>query len=202
MIKAVLRAFALLLVAPMAIMELIARAAVSRDVFFEGQSQLLSLIPGRPGMYLRVAYYRMTLKHCAPDCCIEFGTVFSRSEAEVGARAYVGQRCSIGNASIGANTMLSDGVYVLSGGAQHGTAAGARAFQDQAVEFRRVTIAENCWIGTAAIVMADVGVGTVIGAGTVVTKPVPAGVVAVGVPARVVRPVAPEAVAAEAAKPR
>jgi acetyltransferase-like isoleucine patch superfamily enzyme len=35
--------------------------------------------------------------------------------------------------------------------------------------------------------MADVGEGTVVGAGAVVTKPLPPHVVAVGVPAKVVR---------------
>jgi acetyltransferase-like isoleucine patch superfamily enzyme len=36
--------------------------------------------------------------------------------------------------------------------------------------------------------MADVGRGTVVGAGAVVVKPVPDEVIAAGVPARVIRP--------------
>jgi len=50
-----------------------------------------------------------------------------------------------------------------------------------------ITIGANCWIGSSAVIMADVGEGTTIGAGAVVTKPIPAGVVAVGVPARVIK---------------
>ena len=36
-----------------------------------------------------------------------------------------------------------------------------------------VTIGADCWIGAAAIVMADVGAGSTIGAGSVVSRPIP-----------------------------
>ena len=50
-------------------------------------------------------------------------------------------------------------------------------------------IGKNCWIGAGAILLPGVTVGdnTVIGAGSVVTKDLPAGVVAVGNPCRVLR---------------
>ncbi|HYG72259.1 MAG TPA: sugar O-acetyltransferase [Actinomycetota bacterium] len=52
-----------------------------------------------------------------------------------------------------------------------------------------ITIGDNAWIGAAVIVMPGVSIGdnTVVGAGAVVTKDLPANVVAVGNPARVVR---------------
>ena len=52
---------------------------------------------------------------------------------------------------------------------------------------RLVRIGAGSWIGAAAVVMADVGPESVVGAGSVVTQPVPGGVVAAGVPSRVVR---------------
>lgn len=52
-----------------------------------------------------------------------------------------------------------------------------------------ITIGGNVWIGGGAIVLAGVSIGddAVIGAGAVVTRDVPAGAVAVGNPARVIR---------------
>ena len=54
-----------------------------------------------------------------------------------------------------------------------------------------VRIGRNCWLGAGVIVLPGVTIGdnSVIGAGSVVTKDIPANVVAVGSPCRVVRPI-------------
>jgi maltose O-acetyltransferase len=53
-----------------------------------------------------------------------------------------------------------------------------------------ITIGDNVWLGGGAVVCPGVTIGadTVVGAGSVVTRDLPAGVLALGAPARVVRP--------------
>lgn len=54
-----------------------------------------------------------------------------------------------------------------------------------------VHIGKNCWIGAGAVIVPGVTIGddTVIGAGSIVTRDIPSGVVAVGNPCRVMRKV-------------
>jgi maltose O-acetyltransferase len=54
-----------------------------------------------------------------------------------------------------------------------------------------IAIGDNVWIGGGALLIGGVTIGpdTVIGAGSVVTRDIPAGVVAVGAPCRVLREV-------------
>ena len=61
---------------------------------------------------------------------------------------------------------------------------------EKALQFNMpVHIGRNCWLGAGVIVLPGVTIGdnTVIGAGSVVTKDIPANVVAVGNPCKVLR---------------
>jgi acetyltransferase-like isoleucine patch superfamily enzyme len=55
-----------------------------------------------------------------------------------------------------------------------------------------VTLRKGAWIGAGAILLpgVEIGANAVIGAGSVVTRPVPPGLVAAGNPARVIRAIA------------
>lgn len=113
-----------------------------------------------------------------------YSTLFSKQAVSIGDNTYIGFDCNIGNVQIGCNVLISDGVTIMSGRHQHGTADKDRAFRYQNGEYQRVMIGDGAWIGAGAIVMANVGSGVIVGAGCVVTKPVPDGDVVGGVPAR------------------
>lgn len=175
------------LVFPLAAAERFARRIACRDVWLGMQTEFLSLFPGKTGVLIRNAYYHLILAKCPLDCCISFGTIISKNAAEIGHRVYIGWQCFIGLATIDDDTMLGDNVHVLSGRHQHGTSVTDVPFQDQPQVFSRVRIGRNCWIGSNTVIMADIGDNSIIGAGSVVTKAVPADCVAAGNPARVLR---------------
>jgi acetyltransferase-like isoleucine patch superfamily enzyme len=83
--------------------------------------------------------------------------------------------------------LIGSGVHITSGRRTHGTADLSVPIREQEGERTLVRIGEGAWIGSAAVIMADVGRHAVVGAGSVVTRPIPDGVVAAGVPARVIR---------------
>ena len=191
-LKPVLRATALLWVSPWLLAYRVARRLVERDRAFLAASESLARVPGTRGVYCRQAFYRRTLARCGRDVYFGWLSTFSKALATVGDGAYIGRRCSVGLADIGAEVMLADGVQVLSGAHQHPLSNDpGRSHRESEPAFERIAIGAGAWIGAGAIVMADVGEGAVVGAGAVVNRAVPPRVVAVGVPARVARTLGP-----------
>ena len=86
---------------------------------------------------------------------------------------------------VGDGTMFGPNVVVASAGHPILPILREKAFQ---YNFP-VNIGKNCWIGAGVVLVPGVSVGdnTVIGAGSVVTRDIPANVVAVGNPCRVLR---------------
>lgn len=160
---------------------------LGKDRALEGSTQLLALFPGLCGQYIRRAFLAWTIVECHPSATICFGTILSKTATRIGANAYVGPYCSLGSVTIERNALIATGVHILSGGRMHGTDDPSRPIREQEGEFVHVTMGAGCWIGAGAVVMADVGRDSIVGAGAVVTKPVPDKFVAAGVPANVIR---------------
>jgi len=186
-IKSVVHALAWLAVTPSVISWWMRSRIMGPDRALEGSTQLWALVPGLAGQYLRRAFLSRTINGCARTATIEFGTIFSSASASIGDRAYLGPRCHIGWAIIEANALLAAGVHVPSGAKTHGIDDVTIAIRDQPTTKTPVTIGSGSWIGSAAIVMANVGHDAVIAAGAVVTRPIPELSIAGGVPARVLR---------------
>jgi maltose O-acetyltransferase len=89
--------------------------------------------------------------------------------------------------TIGDDVQLGPYVQLLT--ASHPVEPGPR--RDKWEGSAPIVIEDNVWLGGGVVVCPGVTIGadTVVGAGSVVTRDLPAGVVAVGAPARAVRPV-------------
>jgi virginiamycin A acetyltransferase len=178
---------ATLAVAPAIVSFAVRSRLLGRDRALEASTQLLGLVPGLVGQYVRRAFLARALDECHPSATVEFGVLFSAAGARIGEHVYVGPRCHLGLVDLERDVLLAAGVHIPSGGAIHGTARTDVPIREQPGVRTRVRVGVGAWIGSAAVIMADVGAGTVVGAGSVVTRPLPPMVVAAGVPARVLR---------------
>lgn len=88
---------------------------------------------------------------------------------------------------VGNYVHISPFVIINTGGLDY-----KQTMQDRDHIKKKVIIRDGVWIGSGAIINPGVEIGenSVIGAGAVVTKDIPANVVAVGVPARIIKNIA------------
>lgn len=110
------------------------------------------------------------------------------SNLSIGDNVFINFNCVVldcAAVTIGDRTQIAPGVQLLA--ADHPRDAETRRGLLELA--RPVSIGSNVWIGAAAIVLPGISVGddAIIGAGSVVTRDVPNGVLAVGNPCRVVR---------------
>lgn len=108
---------------------------------------------------------------------------------EIGARTFINYDCVLldcNRIKIGDEVQIAPGVHIYT--ASHPLDARQRR---SGVEFALpVTIGDGVWLGGGTIVCPGVSVGenTVVGAGSVVTRDLPAHVFAAGNPCRIIRP--------------
>ena len=127
------------------------------------------------------AYVRLVLGDVQADPCVGLhigpGTIIN-----VG--AYLSGE---GGLSIGADVLIGADAKLLSAG--HEIDAGDEIIARNRITRAAITIDDGAWIGAGAIVLEGVrvGRGAVVAAGAVVRTDVPDGMIAAGVPARIIR---------------
>ncbi|MFS0698849.1 sugar O-acetyltransferase [Cellulomonas sp. 179-A 4D5 NHS] len=119
---------------------------------------------------------------------------------DYGSQIHVGARCfanyglvalDVATITIGDDVQMGPNVQLLT--PTHPVEPGPR--RDKWEAAKPIAIGDNVWLGGGVVVLPGVTIGenTVVGAGSVVTRDLPANVVAVGNPARVVRTIGDDA---------
>lgn len=117
-------------------------------------------------------------------CCINNAV----GDVVIGAGTRIGLHSTIiGPVTIGDNVHLAQGIVVTA--LNHNFQDITKRIDEQGISTEAVTIANDVWIGANATILPGVSIGThsVIAAGAVVTKDVPAYSVAGGVPAKIIK---------------
>ncbi len=185
--KQVLFWFCTLLVLPVLVKYHILKRLLDPSQALDSASQSVAHAPGLLGRYIRAAFYHWVLASSDRTAFIGFGTLFSQPAAILESNVYIGPRCHLGLVRLGKDVLLGAGVHIPSGGQTHFFDDPNVPIRDQGGERSMISIGAGAWIGSAAVILADIGAGTIVGAGSVVTKPLPANVIAAGVPAKILR---------------
>jgi maltose O-acetyltransferase len=145
---------------------------------------------GRWACALRRVLVRGFVDSVAPDANIERGATILGRDVRIGRRSGIGLRARIATSChIGDHVMMGPEVMIYS--LNHRFRSPDLPMMDQGdAEDRPVVIEDDVWIGARAILLPGVrvGSGSVVGAGAVVSRDVPQGVIVAGNPAKVVGP--------------
>jgi acetyltransferase-like isoleucine patch superfamily enzyme len=157
------------------------------DVMFRICSEILSLIPTFLGYRPRHEFYKRTLQSCGNELLTWFGVVFTHREINIGNFVTIGRNSTLYHCDIGDNVMLGENVEILAGTKYHLYDRTDIPMNRQGGMLKRVKIGNDVFIGSKAIIMADIGDGAVVGAGAVVTKKVEPFTIVAGNPASMIK---------------
>ena len=122
------------------------------------------------------------------DCIIETG---EKGSVKIGAKSYIHPGCHfnayLSAINIGSSVMIAAECAFYAH--DHGMKPGVPIRTQPLLTKGPIYVGDNAWLGTKVTVLNGVriGIGAVVGAGSVVTKDVPDNAIAYGVPARVAK---------------
>jgi acetyltransferase-like isoleucine patch superfamily enzyme len=142
-------------------------------------------------------YHNIELDSCSLDRGVTLlcgGSPREGIKLKIGPGSYLNRRTfvdAIESVEIGQFVAIGPDCYITDH--DHGVDP-TRAPLDQEMVAKRTYIGDRAWLGAKVIVLKGVTIGqnAVIGAGSVVTRDIPAYAVAVGIPARVIRTRTPD----------
>lgn len=148
------------------------------------------VLPGVEGLFLRGLFYRMMFKSCGGNLLIypSVYIIFSR-------KIFVGKRFAVnvgsyldgrGGITIGDNVLIGPNCILVS--CEHGYSRTDIPMCQQDIKYAPIRIANDVWIGGNCVIKSGVTIneGSIVAAGTVVTKDVPPYCIFGGVPGQVI----------------
>jgi len=151
-------------------------------------SEALSLMPFSLGWKLRRAVYSRILPRVGRDAVLHFGVSIEDPRTAIGDNVWISAHCHLDYAEIADAVLVGPHAVLLAGGRQHRIDRLDIPIKDQGNPPKEpLRIGRGAWIGANATVLAEVGHDAIVGAGAVVTKPVPPYAIVTGNPARVLR---------------
>ena len=157
------------------------------DFIFRTCSECLAVVPYLFGVLIRYEFYKLTLTRMGKNVAIGFGTIFFYRDVEIGDNVLVGNYNVIHYCNFGSYVLTADHCQFLSGSKYHNFERRDIPMALQGGKIRRIQLSDDCWIGANAVIMEDVGKGSIVGAGSVVTHPVEPYTIVAGNPATVIR---------------
>lgn len=143
------------------------------------------------GQYIQLGSNTRIYPYCRIECFDYISGKKLSPRLKIGDNVLIGRNDTIlcaNSIEIGNDCMLAANIFISD--ENHGTdLSSGKRYECNSIVTERVCIGKNCWIGEKAIILPGVTIGdnAIIGAGSVVTKNIPANVVAVGNPARVIK---------------
>lgn len=145
---------------------------------------------GRWARPLRCCVTKSLFKHAGRNINIEKGAYFGDgSQIEIGDNSGIGINCQVcGPVKIGDNIMMGPEVIILTVSHKYDR-LDIPMLEQGHKEPEPVTIGDDVWIGTRAIILPgiSIGKGAIVGAAAVVTKDVPEYAIVCGNPAKIIK---------------
>jgi len=142
-------------------------------------------------MKIRNVCFKNVLKNMGKNCNIcDAVTFYCPENISLGDRVSIHQNSYIGGTgeiNIGSCVAIANGATIIS--ENHNFSETNKFIKDQGVTKMPISIEDDVWLGSKVTILGNtrIGKGTVIGAGSVVTKDIPEYSVAYGIPCKVIK---------------
>lgn len=161
------------------------------SIYFNAYSEvslIASRIPFLFGQRIRFFYYKATLKHLGKQVVFKYGSFCQYHSASIGDRVLIGYFNALGEVEMGNDIVIGGFVNFISGTNQHSFEDETKTISSQkALGRNMITVGSDVWIGSNAVVAANVGRRCVIGAGSVLVKEAEDQSIYAGNPARLIK---------------